>query len=133
MRHDSIMDTPKFRSGDLEQWLSREINETLPKIRPKDVDSAKHSDHTFIYDGFTYCLDYELEDSKRIKIDYIPTHTIASLAQLSKYLDLQVASNQTKEIQAFEMTEYTKELADFSLRNGKMLPRREKPNVVIKK
>jgi len=58
MRHDTFLDTPKYFTGNLPDSIIKVINKVFETDNYGTDYSIKPED-SFIFDGFTYCLDYK--------------------------------------------------------------------------
>lgn len=131
MRHDTFMDTPKYFSGDISDTLAKAINDVLATDNYNTDYSIKPED-SFIYDGFTYCIDYKKKDSLAKKIQFIPNKCPDSIKQIALLLDKLIFASTNNTTSKFDTDPYSKELANFSLRVSGPLPKFEKPNIIIK-
>ena len=131
MRHDTFMDTPKYFTGDISDTLAKAINDVLATDNHNTDYSIKPED-SFIYDGFTYCIDYTMKDSLSKKIQFIPNKSPDRIKHLGLLLDTLIYSLATDSTDKFSTDEYAKELTNFSLQTSSPLPRLEKPNIIIK-
>lgn len=132
MRHDTFMDTSKYFTGDIPDTLAKAINDALATDNYSMNYSIKPED-SFIYDGFTYCLDYKKKDSLAKKIQFIPNKSPEQIKHLGLLLDKLIYSLATDRTDKFSTDDYAKELSSFSLQASGPLPRLEKPNFMIKK
>jgi hypothetical protein len=68
----------------------------------------------FIYDGFTYCLDYQTKNNERKKILFIPHNSPAKINILSSLLDTLIYSSKSEILDTLDIAVYTKQLKEFA-------------------
>lgn len=122
MRHDTFMDAPKYFTGDITDSLKNLINKTFIVDNFVKDYSWKPEDN-FIYDGFTYCLDYKKIDSLEKKIQFIPEKSPEQIKRISQLLDTLIYSSASNKIDSFNTKEYAKELSLFNLQISGPLPK----------
>jgi hypothetical protein len=125
------MDTPKYFTGDIPDSLIKSINEVFATANYGTDYSIKPED-SFIYDDFTYCIDYKKKDSLARKIQFIPNKSPAEIKKIALLLDKLIFASTTNKTDKFDIDKYTKELSTFSLQVSGPLPKLEKPNVIVK-
>jgi hypothetical protein len=131
MRHDTFMDTPKYFTGDISDTLAKAINYVLATDN-YSIDYSIKPDDSFIYDGFTYCIDYKKKDSLAKKFQFIPNKCPEQIKLLGLSLDKLIYSLTMDRADVFPTDDYARELATFSLQTSGPLPRLEKSNFIIK-
>jgi hypothetical protein len=125
------MDTAKYFAGDIPDTLIKAINDVLATDN-YNIDYSIKPEDNFIYDGFTYCIDYKKKDSLAKKIQFIPNKSPEQIKRLGLLLDKLIYSLTTERSDKFSTDNYAKELSNFSLQTSGPLPRLEKPNIIIK-
>ena len=131
MRHDTFMDIPKYFAGDIPDSLIKSINEVFATDNYSSDYSIKPED-SFIYDGFTYCIDYKKKDSLARKIQFIPNKSPDTINKIALLLNKLIFASTTNKTNKFDTEQYSKELSTFSLQVSGPLPKLEKPNFIIK-
>ena len=131
MRHDTFMDTPKYFTGDIPDTLTKAINDVFATYN-YNIDYSIKPEDSFIYDGFTYCIDYKKKDSLAKKIQFIPNKSPDRIKQIGLLLDKLIYTSTNIPTSKFDTDMYSKELANFSLQVSGPLPKLEKPNIIIK-
>ncbi len=132
MRHDTFMDAPKYFAGSIPDSLIKSINEVLAKDNYATDYSIKPED-SFIYDGFTYCIDYKKKDSLSRKIQFIPNKSPDPIKKISLMLDKLIFAMTIDKTNKFDTDQYSKVLSNFSLHVSGPLPKLERARVFIKK
>jgi len=125
------MDTPKYFAGDIPDSLIKSINKVFGADNYGTDYSIKPED-SFIYDGFTYCIDYKKKDSIARKIQFIPNKSPDQIKKLALLLDMVIFTSTANKTNKFDTNQYSKELSNFSLQVSGPLPKLEKPNIIIK-
>ena len=80
----------------------------------------------FIYDGFTYCLDYRTENRERKEILFIPPNSPAEISTISTLLDTLIYSTKNEILDTLDITLYSRQLKELAEKVAppppKMLP-----------
>jgi hypothetical protein len=124
MRHDIWSDKPKYFKGLIDDTIRKCIDSTLFNDT-FNTDYSYMTNPNFIYDGFTYCLDYTTETSKRKKILFIPHNSPAKINILSTLLDTLIYSSKTEILDTLNITPYAKQMKELAEKiepPPKMLP-----------
>ena len=109
MRHDRIMDKPKYFSGTINDTIRRHIDSTFLNDSFA-TDYSYMTNPNFVYDGFTYCFDYQTEHNKRKKIQFIPRNSPAKIHLLNTIFDTLIYSLKSESSDTLNLTVYNKEL-----------------------
>lgn len=131
MRHDTFMDTSKYFTGDIPDTLAKLINYVFSNDN-YSIDYPIKPKGSFIYDGFTYCIDYTKKDSLAKKIQFIPNQSPEQIKHLGLLLDELIYSLTRDRTDKFSIDNYARELSTFSLQTSGPLPRLVKPHNIIK-
>lgn len=129
MRHETFMDVPKYFTGDISDTLAKEINNILTTGNYYTDYSIKPED-SFIYDGFTYCIDYKKKDSLPKKVQFTPNKSPDRIKHIGQLLDKLIYSSANEIANKIDTDEYSKELENFFLQLSGPLPKLEKPNII---
>lgn len=113
MRHDVWRDKPRYFRGSIDDTIRQCIDTTFFNDSFK-TDYSYMTNPSFIYDGFTYCLDYRTQNSKRKKILFVPHNSPTKINILSSLLDTLIYSSKTEILDALDITLYTKQLKELS-------------------
>ncbi|MBL7804910.1 MAG: hypothetical protein JNL02_14310 [Saprospiraceae bacterium] len=125
MRHDSFMDTPKYFEGDINDNLFKLIDSTF-RSEDFNADYSWKVNDGFLYDGFTYCINYKKTDNNyRKKIQFIPNNSPQQIKTLITLLD-NVIFQATKASDSINLKDYSEQLKQLYIAESGPLPKLEK-------
>ena len=113
MLHDVWRDKPKYFKGAIGDTIRECIDTTFLNDNFK-TDYSYSTKPNFIYDGFTYCLDYRTQNNERKKILFIPHDSPAKINILSSLLDTLIYSSKSEILDTIYIAAYTKQLKEFA-------------------
>jgi hypothetical protein len=113
MRHDVWRDKPRYFKGSINDTIRKCIDTTFLKDNFK-TDYTYMTNPNFIYDGFTYCLDYKTQHEKRKEILFISPNSPNEIKTISTLLDTLIYSNQSEIIDTLNLDLYTKQLKELA-------------------
>ena len=109
MRHDKCMGKPKYFSGLVNDTIRQYLDTTFYYDNFK-TDYSWNINNPFIYDGFTYCVDYKKQDSEMKQIQFIPNNSPTSIKKLSLLLDTLISNASNVSRDTLDLKSYTKQL-----------------------
>jgi hypothetical protein len=116
---------PKYFKGSINDTIRKCIDSTFLKDSFK-TDYTYMTNPNFIYDGFTYCLDYRTENRERKEILFIPPNSPAEISTISTLLDTLIYSTKNEILDTLDITLYTRQLKELAEKVAppppKMLP-----------
>ena len=113
MRHDVWRDKPRYFKGSISNKIRECIDTTFLNDSFK-IDYTYMTNPNFIYDGFTYCLDYSTQNRKRKEILFIPPNSPAEIKTISPLLDTLIYSNKREILDTLDIALYTKQLKELA-------------------
>lgn len=127
-RHAAFMDNPQYFEG----VIDNEFKHTLDSIIVQINDSMPIiiSDTPLIlYDGFKYCLDYEIDKNNNQKIQYIENKGKCpeSLLWLTRLIDAWILNTKKTEIDSFSLNSYIDTLKKISAFDKAIAPKKVTP------
>jgi hypothetical protein len=109
MRHKTDENKPLYFSGYLTDTIRKQIDTILQ-------NRTYHSDYTwevnsgFIYDGYTYTIDYKNNNSERKIIQFIPNNSPLPIRILAKMLDSIIYKTDSNKLDTLFIDDYSIEL-----------------------
>lgn len=111
MRHDDWRGKRIYFKGSINDTLRKCIDATFLEDTFK-TDYTYMTNPTFIYDGFTYCLDYSTQKDKRKEIFFIPHNSPPEIKTISTLLDTLVYSNKSEILDTLNIALYSIQLKE---------------------
>lgn len=125
MRRDDWRGKPKYFKGSINDTIRQNIDITFLKDSFK-TDYTYMTNPNFIYDGFTYCLDYTTQNRERKEILFIPPNSPAEINTISTLLDTLIYSTKNEILDTLDINLYTTQLKELAEKVAppppKMLP-----------
>ncbi len=124
MRHESWMEDPKYFTSLIDDTLSNLINSAFANKSYKT--NYSYSTDNSIYDGLSYCFDYNIDDINR-KIFFIPQNTPDEIRKLCAFLDTFIVRTNATKIDTLMLENYihTLETSDSARPNRPSPPKIE--------
>ena len=127
MRHDDWMGKPKYLKGFINDIVHQDIDTTFYYDTYK-TDYSYDVDKNGIYDGFTYCLDYQKENNFQKKIQFIPNNSPGQIRSLMISLEELIYKSATLPGDTLNLKDYTEELEQLVVsKQGGRIPKPQKP------
>jgi len=131
MRHDSFMDDPKYYEGEISDEVIKLIDSKLHEVHFRADYSWKDED-AFIYDGFTYCIDYKnINTYDRNKIQFIPNNSPEQIKSLVPVFDSLFFKANIK-VSKINLDEYSEQLKQLYISvNGPLIKAKKVAPIVL--
>lgn len=112
-RRDDWKGKPSYFTGYINDTI-RDLIDTVLNAHNYKSDYTWNVDDGFIYDGYTYTLDYKDFSNTRKLIHYIPNKSPESITKLGLLLDTLVYEKAAKKIDTLNIDNYMQELMSIS-------------------
>ena len=131
MRHDTPRVKPKYFIGFISDTIRKFIDTTFSNDNFK-TDYTWKVENSFVYDGFTYCFDYQIQKKRRKEIQFIPHNSPDQIKELSSLLDTLIYTSASKPTDTLNLNNYTNQLKQLYLSVSQPPPKIQKTIIEFK-